>query len=542
LLKSVGRYILEERIGEGAMADVYRGHDPQISRKLAIKLLKRDYVEDSEYASRFMQEARAAGALSHPGIVTIYDVGEADGQPYIAMELLDGQPLDAVMLEHKKLPQQQVMAFAVQLAQALDYAHQQGVVHRDIKPSNIVVSRDRTQVKLLDFGIARIGPNVDPARDPALGRFGAAPGTPRYMSPEQAIGQPLDGRSDLFSLGVVLYELLTGRKCFSASSMASLMVQITQSEPEPLAKIAPDVSNGLQFIIGKLLAKRPERRFQTGADLAAAISSESEALDALSQESRKHRYLPMPVKVTLLMSAIIALVLALAIFVVLDRQGRAMRDLAVTQGSALAGFIGKNSGTYMALEDWASISVFVKVSSEDPNVDDMMVIDNSGIIRGAKNERLEGKRWNGKPLAGQQHGRDTQVDELRGVRGDRVFRFIRPVAYAGKSFGHVVLSLRQDRLDNAAKVSRLLLLALAIITLLSVVIVAYAVASSLAAPMRRIRIAMDDMARGNSNVRITHSRRDEFGETFDAYNQMADSVQERIDSALGFGDPKRTGM
>ena len=527
MLKAVGRYTLEERIGEGAMADVYRGHDPQISRKLAIKLLKRDYVEDSEYATRFIQEARAAGALSHPGIVTIYDVGEADGQPFIVMELLDGQPLDSIMLERKILPPEQVMAYAIQIAEALDYAHAQGVVHRDIKPSNINISKDGTTIKLLDFGIARVGA-PEAASDPALGRFGAAPGTPRYMSPEQALGQSLDGRSDLFSLGVVLYELLSGKKAFSASSMANLMVQITQSEPEALAKVAPQSSTGLQFIISKLLAKQRERRFQSGADVAEALRNEMAVLKAQADEKDRNRYVPLPVKVTLLMSSIIAAVLVFAITFVLDRQERAMRELAITQGSAIAGFIAKNTGTYMALGDWDNVAVFVKVSSEDPNVDDMVVLDSSSVVRGAKNERLEGRPWQPPTTATQ--------SRLRGVSGDPVFRFTHPVIYGGKQFGQVYLSLKQNKLESAAKLARTMLISLAVITIFSVVLVAFAVATALARPVRRIRQAMLDLARGNHNFRISHQRRDEFGDAFDTFNQMADSVQERVDSALGFSD------
>jgi eukaryotic-like serine/threonine-protein kinase len=537
MLETIGRYKLEERIGEGAMADVYRAFDPRINRHLAIKVLKKEFVQDQEYSARFLQEAKAAGALSHPNIVTIYDIGEIGGQPYIVMELLDGQPLDAVMLDQKRLKPEQVMAYGIQITQALDYAHAMGVVHRDIKPSNIIVSKDGNSTKLLDFGIARVssgGDSLDVSQSST--QIGAMPGTPRYMSPEQALGLPIDGRSDLYALGVVLYELLTGKKAFSANSMAALMMQITQSEPDPIAKFVPDTPVGLQFIIGKLLTKRPERRFQTGAQVALALQREADALETQLQETRRHRYLPLPLRVTLLMTAITALVLAAGSWFTLREQNKAMQNLAITSGSAIANFVSKNTSTYMALEDWDQVSVFVKVASEDGNVDDMVVTDAKGIIRGARNERLTGKKYI--PSEGQviQKVGAMRVLEARGNQARRVFQFSRPVVYAGKSFGMVYVNLKQDDLVSASELSKFLLLTLALVTLASVIMVAYSVAHLLTQPMKRLQLAMRDVTNGNLDFRISHSRQDEFGEAFDGFNRMAAAVEERIESALGFAD------
>jgi eukaryotic-like serine/threonine-protein kinase len=535
MLENIGRYKLEERIGEGAMADVYRAFDPRINRHLAIKVLKKDFVQDQEYSARFLQEAKAAGALSHPNIVTIYDIGETGGQPYIVMELLEGQPLDAMMLDQKRLKPDQIMAYGIQIAQALDYAHAMGVVHRDIKPSNIIVSKDARFTRLLDFGIARVtDPNDALNVSQSTTQIGAMPGTPRYMSPEQALGQPIDGRSDLYALGVVLYELLTGKKAFSANSMAALMIQITQSDPEPIAKFAPDTPVGLQFIIGKLLAKRPERRFLSGSQVAMALQREADALAIQNQETKRHRFLPLPLRVALLMTAITALVLGASSWFTLREQNKAMQDLAITSGSAIAHFIAKNTGTYMALEDWDQVSVFVKVASEDGNVDDMVVTDNKSIVRGARNERLEGKRY--VPNGGQliENIGVMKVLEARGTKAQRVFVFSQPVEYAGRRFGTVHVSLKQDKLVAASKLSQVLLLTLALVTLASVILVAYSVAHMLTQPIKRLQLAMRDVANGNLDFRISHSRKDELGEAFDGFNRMATAVEDRIESALGF--------
>jgi eukaryotic-like serine/threonine-protein kinase len=269
MLKLVGRYEVQAAIGEGAMADVYRAYDPGIDRVLAIKVLKAEFRQNRQYAARFLREARAAGALSHPNIVTIYDVGEVDGYPYIAMELLEGRPLDQVM-QRERLSVESVLAVGTQLGEALNYAHGLGVVHRDIKPSNIMLAPDGRSIKILDFGIARVA-EAEGDAETLKTQIGQVLGTPRYMSPEQALGGALDGRSDLFSAGVVLYELVTGQRAFAGSSAATLALQITQNDPRPIAELAPDCPRGLEFIIGKLLAKKPEKRFATGEELAAAL-------------------------------------------------------------------------------------------------------------------------------------------------------------------------------------------------------------------------------------------------------------------------------
>ena len=237
-MQVVGRYEILEKIGEGAMADVYRAFDPSIQRVLAIKVLKAEFRQNREYTARFLREAKAAGALSHPNIVTIYDVGEVDAYPYIAMELLDGETLDRAAEREGRLAADRVMDIGLQLALALHYAHQTGVVHRDIKPSNIFLGSDGRTIKILDFGIARVT-EADRAAEDAENlktQFGQVLGTPRYMSPEQALGRELDGRSDLFSAGVLLYELITGRRAFSGATAVTLALQITQIDPHRISK------------------------------------------------------------------------------------------------------------------------------------------------------------------------------------------------------------------------------------------------------------------------------------------------------------------
>ena len=265
---TLGRYEVIQELGRGAMGTVYLGKDPKINRDVAIKTIRYEDVDESqlnEVKKRFFREAEAAGKLSHPNIVTIYDVGEDYDIAYMAMELLDGTDLEPYCKKEKLLPLPDVMRIITSVAKALDYAHQGGVVHRDIKPANIMILGNG-DVKVTDFGIARVMAS-------SKTRTGVILGTPTYMSPEQITGQKVDGRSDLFSLGVVLYELLSGEKPFRGDSIATLMYSITTSPPSPLHDVAPNAPARCAAIIEKTLAKDKEMRYQNGMELIRDIEA-----------------------------------------------------------------------------------------------------------------------------------------------------------------------------------------------------------------------------------------------------------------------------
>ncbi|GAB7127018.1 hypothetical protein JCM19000A_15250 [Silvimonas sp. JCM 19000] len=265
----LGRYQIEKELGKGAMGVVYQGRDPRIGRVVAIKTLaltqefEADMLEEAR--QRFFREAETAGRLTHPNIVTIYDAGEDNDLAWIAMELLQGGDLLPFTQAGKLLPLAEVAAVIRKVATALAYAHAQNVVHRDIKPANIMFDRANRTVKVMDFGIARI-------TDVNRTRTGMVLGTPSYMSPEQLLGQPLDGRSDLFSLGVTLYQMCTGRLPFEGDSMGQLMFSITHDTPRDPREFNPKVPGMLAAIIIKALAKAPAERFQTGEQLAHACA------------------------------------------------------------------------------------------------------------------------------------------------------------------------------------------------------------------------------------------------------------------------------
>src|SRR5437016_4410636 len=265
-LQKVARYEIVEELGRGAMGLVYKALDPTIGRTVALKTMRLDVhgLETEDMLRRFKNEARAAGVLNHPNIVTIYDAGKQDGIFYIAMEYIEGITLHALLAEKRVLTAEEVIELSRHICKGLDYAHASGIVHRDIKPANIMITPNGT-VKIMDFGIAKAGGGVT--------NTGQVLGTPNYMSPEQVKGRQLDGRSDLFSLGVILYEMLTGEKPFVGQNVTTIIYKIVNENPITPRDLDVTVHPGLSAIVTKALAKAPDDRYQTGADLVRDLEN-----------------------------------------------------------------------------------------------------------------------------------------------------------------------------------------------------------------------------------------------------------------------------
>lgn len=531
----LGRYKIDGRIGEGAMAEVYRAHDTSIDRVVAIKTLKQDYRRHTEIAQRFLREATAAGTLSHANIATIYDVGEFDDVAYIAMEFVTGRPLDEVLKTNGRMPYERVLSLGIQMADALAYAHAQGIVHRDVKPSNIMLSADGATVKLLDFGVARMGEGEagSAAEHRARTQVGQLIGTPQYMSPEQALGTPVDHRSDLFSLGAVLYEMVTGRVAFEGTGLATLALKITQEQPEPVERNARDCPKGLRFIIDKLLAKKPDQRFADGRQLRQALERELEATKA-GEDKRRRRGMPLRLKLPLILCGTTAVALGGSVWTVLGQQNAALEQMAVGSGSSIAAFVTgnaallavDNAGLPPEQQDWAPLQAFVDAASHDKGVSRLLVADATGIVRAAGDHRLIGRPY--VPARGEAAicgDSDTVVTEPADGTG---LRFVRPIRYAGAKYGTVDLLLPRTGLNDAMTLSRSLMLALAAFVMAIVGIAGWLSGSYVLHPLRRLRRALDDVAGGDFAFRLSHRRGDEFGAAFDAFNNAAAAVEERI--------------
>ena len=286
LPERIGPYEIIKPIGQGGMGEVLLGRDDRLDRQAAIKILPEKPDDNEQRRQRFLEEARSASAITHPNVCVIYDVGETDGgQPFIAMEYIDGNTLDELN-STGPLTNELTTEFAIQIADALQVAHEVGVVHRDIKPANVIINA-RGQAKVLDFGLAK---RVDESPEESQKRLvetheGQVLGTPSYMSPEQVMGQPVDGRSDIFSLGVVMYEMITGRQPFTGRALGETLQKICQATPESMAKYNDQVPQGLARIILKCLQKDPAHRYQDAGEIVVDLKALAAVLSGEGMES-----------------------------------------------------------------------------------------------------------------------------------------------------------------------------------------------------------------------------------------------------------------
>src|SRR5450755_658995 len=300
--RHLGPYEILAPIGAGGMGEVYRAKDPRLGRDVAIKVLPASFSADPDRLRRFEQEARAAGILNHPNITAVYDIGQHEGAPYVVQELLEGETLRSALAGGKLSPRKAIDT-ALQIAHGLAAAHEKGIVHRDLKPENLFVTKDG-RVKILDFGLAKLThqeeggqatnlPTASAGTEP-----GVVMGTLGYMSPEQVKGKPADGRSDIFSFGAILYEMLAGKRAFHGDSAADTMSAILREDPPELSVTNQNISPGLERIVRHCLEKNPDMRFQTARDLAfdldslTGISGASASQAVPGKRVRRFQWLP----------------------------------------------------------------------------------------------------------------------------------------------------------------------------------------------------------------------------------------------------------
>jgi eukaryotic-like serine/threonine-protein kinase len=280
--QQLGSYQILSLLGAGGMGVVYRGRDVRLNRSVAIKVLPKDKMSDPERKRRFIQEARAASALNHPNIITIHDVGSESGIDFIVMEYVAGKSVDQ-LIPRKGMRLNEALKLAIQMADALAKAHSAGIVHRDLKPTNVMVA-DEGLMKVLDFGLAKLT-EVEGDKDgtrtlESQTEEGMIIGTLSYMSPEQAEGRKVDARSDIFSFGAVLYEMISGQKAFQGDSKLSTLGAIVKQEPKPVSELLPGIPRDLEKVINRCLRKDPARRFQTMADLKVVLEELKDESDS----------------------------------------------------------------------------------------------------------------------------------------------------------------------------------------------------------------------------------------------------------------------
>ena len=531
-MDKLGRYQIREMIGEGAMASVYQAYDPEIDRTLAIKVLKPHLARVEQYRARFLREARAAGVLSHPNIVTIFDVGVEGDVPYIAMELIDGMTLGDLIRSGREFTVDEVVAIGIELTRALDFAHRKGIVHRDVKPGNVMMIEDRGTVKVTDFGICQVD-SRDGTELTQATRVGDVLGTPNYMSPEQVAGGKVDARSDLFSVGVVLYRLITGVLPFEGDSVVTVAYKIAQADAPAVEKLRADVPLSLRRAIDRALKKAPEKRYQSGEEFAQALVAIARELAEEKSRHGTRRGLSLGVRWALSMAALVALTMSATAALLYTRQYTAMMDQVMDYGGSLAKFMATQNAVPLLGEDWDAIDVFIQETRSRQDFDYIRVVDHEGVVRGSSAAPELTRKYvppaAARALASPDSG--VTVQSHRIADGRAVLDFAAPVLFQGKEIGRVHLGIYEAPL---AAVARLMLILLGILTLVTSAAVAlgtYLLARRLTGPMRVLRNSLAELAAGRYDYRIADPRGDELGQLYREFDATAAALQARHEPA-----------
>ena len=520
--KTLGRYEIRSELGSGAMATVYRAFDPEIKRDLAIKVLRAELAEDEEHRERFLREAHSAGSLNHDNIVQIFDIGETNNHPYIAMEILEGRTLQDILAESGTYSVEDAISVGIDLAKGLSEAHSKGVVHRDIKPSNIVITNNG-RVKITDFGIARLESLGDGDRT----RIGTQIGTPRYMSPEQVRARAdIDGRSDLFSLGVILYQMLSGKQPFDGPTEGAVFVSIAQDEPDPLKVLLPDIPTALDKVVSKLLRKDPTKRYQTGTRLEEDLKTVLRSVRAHRRQDEERKVTPLRLKWTAVIGGALTIAMILGLSILQKRQRQEMAQLSYEYGSSLSNFIARESIEPIQLGIWAAIEVYVEQTSERQDLVSLDIIGPDNIVRGSTDAARVGQAFSvegvGEPSALIDN---TQIFEQETVKGQSSFLSVTPIESRGRTLGQVRLAMPLDRVENLSSLAKWMMTVLAFVVIGIASMFAYIMANQLTQPIIALREAISHLISSGFVYRIEGTRNDEFGVVFEEFNNMADQLR-----------------
>jgi len=539
--RMLGRYRILEEVGRGATALVYRAYDPQLDRFLAIKVLRDQLAKNDDYRDGFIREARLAAQLTHPNIVTIFDVGITGGKPYIAMELLKGATLEQILKTKGKLPVKTVLAISSQLASALAYAHEQGVVHRDIKPGNILILRDKKTTKLTDFGIAQIDENMAKSGkldDKVLG-------TPEYMSPEQILGQDVDSRSDLYSTGVLIYRMLAGLPPFISDDLGKLFKQIIKNKPPELVIDNDLVNDDLQDLLRKLLQKRPQKRFQSAALLVSELRVLSNKLVKKKTQERAFSA-SLSTRWTLTMAGTVFVTMCIGLVVVYWMQYKALSGITFDYGHTVGRMIAYQSSEAVLLQDSVGLNALIKESANNEQLESIVILDLSNRVLASSLEQKIGQLFTNP-------GEDdalkifdnTKIFKRKLADGKVLFDVSMPIYFSDKKVGSLFVSFSADSMYQASNTTLITMLSVMLITLLTVSVATFILAKQTSKDYKRVAQGLRKMSVGRIDARIFSQRNDEAGQLFVAFNQLASYLERFYDKTVPHdrrsGDSNRDG-
>ncbi|WP_235186581.1 protein kinase domain-containing protein [Dyella japonica] len=537
LPRHIGRYRIDGILGEGAMAVVYAGFDPGIDRPVAIKCLHRDAVSDAGSDRRLLLEARASGQLVHPNIVTIFDTGETDdGRPYIAMERLPGDTLASLVAREGLPPLSMAIELASQVAAALDHAHGQGIIHQDVKPENIMLADGWHYAKLSDFGIAE-------RRARRSGRTGSQQigGTPAYMAPERLRGEPADERSDLFSLGVVLHWLITGKLPWRDMPDVKQLIHERQRHPHPvIAPLDPAAPALLTDVVSTLLAPTVEARYQSGAEVINDLRLARREYERTHETPIATRIISLRLRWIGALGAILCLVLLLGLAGIYAKQNIAVNGLATDFGSSLGRVVASESAENLLLGDDAATRALVQDVARNQQIHYLAIANRQGLVVASTRASDRGQpladAGNSQPLASSP---DVKRYTGRSAGLDDMMVFDVPIRYQDKTVGELRLGVSNAPLVAAQRTTLGVIIAVLLVTLLALVGAAYWLFRQPLALMAMLSDALMRVARGEYRHRIRLARRDELGQLFASFNLMSSALESRhpVDATPRPGPP-----
>jgi len=517
-MERIGRYQVERELGRGTMSIVYKAFDPRIDRYLAVKVLREKFARDVTSRQRFLREARSAGGLGHPNIVTVFDVGQIDGVPFMAMELLEGDTLDDRLDEQQQLSVREVLEISVQLSSALSYAHERGVIHRDIKPANVYFDAGSGVAKLLDFGIA----GVNSRNSNASADKGLIAGTPAYMAPEQIAGESQDARCDLYALGVVLFRLLSGRLPFDEANLSEQMARVMREPPPPLEPLNPDTPVELIELTHRLLAKQPAARYNSADEVLDELQDIRSGLSRglLASARQRGAFWRWPLAV----GTLVALVLVLGLSYVYRSQNAAMVSATFGFGEGLASVVAREIAEPLLLEDSAALGNLVSDFGSNAQVLYLHVSDRSNTIQSSTNLFLQDEAVPEWPNAIVRRD-ETSIRVLQTESGNLEFQV--PIRFQARRVGEVYLGLDGSELSAAARGT---LGMMVLVFLLAMVVIMASIAILVRHHRRlieRVGWGLRRMGQGQYDFRLEGHRRDEFGNLYRRFNDMAMRLEER---------------
>ncbi len=548
--RTLGRYRILEEVGRGSTAFVYRAFDPQLDRFLAVKMLRPHLAQNKSFREAFVRESRLAAQLSHPNIVTIYDVGITDDIPYIAMEMLEGITLEKVLKSKYKLDLKTAFNIAGQMTLALDYAHQQGLVHKDIKPANILILRDKKTAKLTDFGIAQAIDNLSGEQDDKLSeeldthrkaKRNKVIGTPEYMSPEQVVGHALDHRTDLYSMGVLLYRMISGMPPFVAEELSHLFIQIIKNKPPELLVEDERLKDEVTDLIRKLLQKNPDRRYQSATLLLSDIRKLAFQLES-KKEKKSNNARSLTMTWTLIMSGLVFVSMLIGSVVVYWMQYKALTSSTYEHGRSIARMIAFQSGDSILLNDQLGLQVIIKDNATNQQLKQILIIDKSNQIIASSNDELMDRQF----VMPENHlivKTDSVSDPTKGIVFDipvdreaenrvNLFSVLQPIHFSGKELGKVYVIYSAEPMFTSLKTTLITMALVMLVTLIVVATATLLLARKTSRDFDRINKGLRRLSNGQIDVRIMSERNDEVSEVFESFNQLGHYLEEFFERDL----------